>query len=444
MNVSLSLGLGLGAEPLINTTQVAIDVFLASKQANGQISGLGYWQVANGYTAIALHDSWTNTSGNVEVLNELLTEVEANQTDCIDDFNDDSMWWGIFLLDMYDLTRDSHHLAVAQNIWAHVREYVIPPGKYVINGTDMEGGVMWSNKNNETQVNAITAGLFSELSARLALTLAPAPGSASASVPAMVPPDGSGSHRQEFLDHAIFSLFWILRCRYVPAQYLVLDHIDLETGQSFDWTFTYNTGQAIAASIAVYDAMKQVQPQPQTRPTAPTHSNVAGLSPSTYPPTHSNIAALSPSPSTDTYLDLACQMARHAMTRESWIDPDGTLTERAAYPGSPPNQKSAAENDDAVGFKAVLVRSLAKLYRILSRDCLYPDVQDQLVRFIAWQFQSLQERDTTANGTGQYGPWWAGPMDLPTSHSQLAALDVMAAIHAVAPAIADRGSSTRV
>lgn len=380
----MNLSLSLGAEPLINTTQAAIDVFLASKQADGQIAGLGYWQVANGYTAIALHDSWSNTSGNAGILHDLLIEVEANQTDCINDFNDDSSWWGIFLLEMYDLTRDPSHLSVAHNVWSHVREYVIQPGKYVINGTDMEGGVMWSNKNNETQVNTITTGLFAELSARLAL----------------VDANLADSHRQEILlNYAIFGLFWILRCRYIGDQYLVLDHIDLETGARFDWTFTYNTGQAIAASVAIYDAMKQTQTQPAN------------------------------SPGAGTYLDLACNMARKAMTRSSWVDGDGTLAERGAWPGTGPDQKPPSQNDDAVGFKAVLLRSLAKLYRILARDRVYADVQVDLVRFIEWQFQSLQQRDT--NGAGQYGPWWAGPMDLPTSHSQLAALDVMAAIHAV-------------
>ncbi|KAL2393591.1 hypothetical protein ABEF93_003807 [Exophiala dermatitidis] len=375
-------GAGQGGEPpLVNTTQAAIDVFLASKQANGQIAGLGYWQVANGYTAIALHDSWSNTTGNAGILHELLVEVETNVTNCIDDFNDDSMWWGIFLLEMYDLTQDSSHLSVAQNIWTHVRDFVIPPGKYIINGTDMEGGVMWSNMNNETQVNAITTGLFSELSARLALVQADV------------------KAQKDFLQFAVYSLFWILRCRYVSDEFLVLDNINLETGKCFDWSFTYNTGQAIAAAMAVYDVMKRT-------PAQPAHSPGAG-----------------------TYLDMACNMARAAMTRPTWVDPDGTLTERGAYPGTGPNAKTASENDDAVGFKAVLLRSLAKLYRILLRDQTYPDLQEQLAKFIIWQYQSLQQRDT--NGNGQYGPWWAGPMDLPTSHSQLAALDVMAAIHAV-------------
>ena len=33
--------------PLSGTTQGAIDVFMASKQPNGEIGGIGYWQTAN-------------------------------------------------------------------------------------------------------------------------------------------------------------------------------------------------------------------------------------------------------------------------------------------------------------------------------------------------------------------------------------------------------------
>lgn len=49
--------------------------------------------------------------------------------------------------------------------------------------------------------------------------------------------------------------------------------------------------------------------------------------------------------------------------------------------------------------------------------------------FILTNFNSLQERNT--NGNGQYGPWWTGPFEAPTSHSQLPAMDVMAAVRLV-------------
>ncbi|KAI1619892.1 glycoside hydrolase [Exophiala viscosa] len=367
-----------GGYPL-NITQPAINVFLASKQDEiGQINGLTYWQVANGYTAVALHDTWSNTTSNADVLDTLISTVEANQADCINEMNDDSMWWSICLLEMYELTQNAQHLNVAEAIWNHVQQYVVSPGRYNINGLDMAGAVMWTNKTNETQVNAITAGLFSELSARLACQAEPGP------------------TREALLEYAEYTLGWILRCRYVPDENLVLDHIDLATGQTFDWSFTYNTGQAIGASIAIYNAMKSNgtdQGQMQT------------------------------------YMNLASNMALNAMNRTTWIDGDGTLTERDAYPGTGADPTPASQDCDAIGFKAILLRNLAKLYMLLRNEGLNTGLQGQIITFVQWQFHSLLTRN--CNGQDQYGPWWAGPMDLPTSHSQLAALDVMAAIHAV-------------
>ncbi|KIW28646.1 uncharacterized protein PV07_08289 [Cladophialophora immunda] len=365
----------------LSITQAAINVFLASQQDNGLISGLGYWQVANGYTAIALHDLWSGTLSYSGVLDELIGKVEVNNTNCINDMNDDSMWWAICSLEVFDLTAAPSHLTVAEAIWQHVNHFVIPAGKYIINGTDMGGGVIWSSKPNETQVNAVTTGLYAELSARLATQQA----------------DETG--REKFLASAVNSFSWILRSRFDQDGYVVLDHVDLNTGESYNWTFTYNTGQAIAASVAIYNTLKAKH------------------------------LDLIQSATTDAYLDLACNMASHAMNRSSWVDSNGTLTEPGAYPGTGPDKKPAWQNDDAVGFKAILLRSLAKLYRVLVRDNAHPEMQTQLVHFIQTQFQTLQLRDT--NGKGQYGPWWDGPMDLPTSHSQMAALDVMAAIHAV-------------
>ncbi|KAJ9611432.1 hypothetical protein H2200_004616 [Cladophialophora chaetospira] len=375
------MSVSLLGDSILGATQEAMNVSLGSKRDDGQIEGLTYWQVANGYTAIALHDTWSNISTNAATVDELLAKVETNITNCINEMNDDSMWWSICSLEMLELTNETNHLATAEAIWEHVNSFVIPHGKYIINGIDMEGGVIWSNKTDEVEVNAITTGLYSELSARLSSLQ-----------------EDESSHDQ-LLSSAVNSLSWILRAVFNQDEYLVFDHINLNTSQITNWTFTYNTGQAIAASIAVYDAM-------QGRPLDFIHSQTANA-----------------------YLDLACNMANHSMTRDSWVNENGTLTEVGAYPGTGEDKKKAYENNDAIGFKAVLLRNLAKLYKALLRDNCHPHVQQQLVDFIKHQYQILQDKDTI--GKGQYGPWWDGPMDLPTSHSQLAALDAMAAIHAV-------------
>ena len=83
-----------------------------------------------------------------------------------------------------------------------------------------------------------------------------------------------------------------------------------------------------------------------------------------------------------------------------------------------------------MGFKAVLVRQLGVLYGVISRtDCedeKAREVKDMVKKFVNINFQSQIERNT--NGRDQYGPWWNGPFECPSSHSQMALLDVMAAV----------------
>jgi hypothetical protein len=360
---------------LIHTTQECIDVFLASSRPNGQISGLGYWQTANGYTAIALHDFYSSTDRNMQLLHRRVETVALHHPDLINEFNDDTLWWGHCLLDIYQVDPRPEYIKMAARLHAHVSKSVIPKGAYLIRGMDMGGAVLWTTCEGEDQVNAITTGLYAELSARLALHLDSPP-------------------RHKYLRAAEFSLDWVFRCRYNADEALVLDTIKLTTEEFVDWTFTYTTGQAISACVALFETLNTDVGQ-----------QCNGLKTANH------------------YLHLAREMAKNSMHRSNWVEEDGTLTEHGAYGKE---NHEPWQNDDAVGFKSVLVRALAKLYRVLGRQS---KLKSEIGRFVETQFDSLQERDR--NDNGQYGPWWNGPMEMPTSHSQMAVLDVMAAVHLV-------------
>ncbi|THY93253.1 hypothetical protein D6C95_05920 [Aureobasidium pullulans] len=272
---------------------------------------------------------------------------------------------------------DPYYVDNAVKIWQHVRRSMLSPGQAKVRDMDMAGAVMWTTRPNEDQVNAITTGLFSELSARLALLQKP------------------GRETAEMLDAAEKSFAWIERCRYRSNECIVLDTIKLKSQECVDWTFTYCTGQAIAAATAIFATLSFGQQGSQCNK------------------------------SPHEYLSLACDMARKAICRNGWVEKD-VLTEHGAYGKG---NHEPWKNDDAVGFKSVLLRSLAKLLKVLRDTNQEPDLQHQLTEFIKKQFDSSQKKNT--NGNNQYGPWWAGPMEMPTSHSQMAALDIMAAIHLV-------------
>ena len=345
-------------------------MFLLSKQDNGEISGIGYWQTANGYTAMALHDVWSNTNRNRRVLEDQIVRLSHFHPNLINEFNDDTLWWGVCCMSMYELTSSPHFLDIAIAIWNHVSRSMVQPGRHNVNNMDMGGGVFWTTKPDEDALNAITTGLFSELSALLATF-----------------PQGHHprlpSHNA-LLSSARGSLDWITRCRYRSHDAIVTDTIKLRTSECVDWTFTYNTGQLLAACAATYTATRDHQ-----------------------------------------YISLATSLARASMTRDGWVD-NGVLTEAGAYG---PERHKAHENNDAVGFKSVLIRALAKFYIVLRRFDLDSELAGQIADFVRGNYRAVMERDT--NGRNQYGPWWGGPMDLPTSHSQMAVLDVFAAVVAV-------------
>jgi predicted alpha-1,6-mannanase (GH76 family) len=79
-------------------------------------------------------------------------------SDFQNEYLDDSGWWGITWLKMYDRTRAPKYLATARTIHAHMAKNWHP---------EKGGGVMWSEDADKQRPNAITNGLFLILSARL-------------------------------------------------------------------------------------------------------------------------------------------------------------------------------------------------------------------------------------------------------------------------------------
>ena len=222
---------------------------------------------------------------------------------------------------------------------------------------DMEGGVFWkSAPPDEDHVNAISTGLFAELSVRLALS----------QLSTTCPASSSRPSADEYIDAARRSLGWILRCRYMPQSALVLDHIELDSQKAVDWRFTYNTGVTLSVCALLYEATGEEE-----------------------------------------YMLLACHMALRSMKRKLWVEGDGVLTESRAY-GRGRNDPS--RNDDAVGFKAVLVRGLGVLFDVIRRTgCTMPravKARAAVRAFINVNFRSQQVRNT--DGEGIYGPWWNG------------------------------------
>ncbi len=341
-------------------------------------TGLPCLQCANGYTAIALHDLWSKTTTNYSILDQAVRACEKRQPGLINVFNDDTCWWALLCMHMYSLQGDRWFLEIARGVWESIRNdgSLCSRGQVFFKGEDMEGGVYWkARRSGDQNINAISTGLYAELSARLALAYRK---------------DDLGEDAVfHFVETARCCLGWILRCRYRPRKGVVLDHINLKEERAVDWTFTYYTGVALGTCALLYKLTSQEE-----------------------------------------YLVLACHMAYRSMTRPGWVEDNGALTEKGAYGRG---THDPLKPNDAVGFKAVLMRQLCVLYDILVRtgnSSVRAQESMTMIRdFVSINFQSQLERNN--DGQNQYGPWWNGPFEHPTSHSQMAVLDVLAAAELV-------------
>ncbi|KAL9106065.1 MAG: hypothetical protein Q9227_008851 [Pyrenula ochraceoflavens] len=378
MDFLTAVGCGSRAE-LVNITRAAIDMFLLSKQDSGQIGGIGYWQNANGYTAIALHDLWSGSQHYRSVVEDALMKVEAQQHNFINEFNDDSMWWAMCSIAAYQAYGNELHLHRARRIQSHVRRSVVRKGEFSVHDMDMEGAVFWTTKKEEQNLNSITTGLYSELTAELTRIQLANSGSQTLKSPskrvwgslqerikgALVPQEDS---KTVDLESSIASCGWIRRCRL--SDNIVKDTIRVRDKELIDWIFTYNTGQAIGACTAIARASSGDTAM-QCR-----------------------------------YLDLACGLAQKAMQYMHW-NIDGVLTEYHAYG---PDNHDPYKNDDSVGFKSIMLRHLAKLWETIqesshSNSSFILDTARLIRDYVNKIFMSL--RRYNVNDVHQYGPWWS-------------------------------------
>lgn len=359
-------------------TQQCINTYLASKggMGDGGIAGVGWWQAANGYTAMALHDHWAGGGKrNYDLLARNLKECEKQRRGFVNEFIDDSLWWAICCVHVFMLGGDRWFLEKAEGVWRHVVDggSVVRKGQYRFRDQDMEGAVFWTTNKDEEQVNSISTGLFAELSVRLALLDDQHSSTSQKDSKGRALVQKVLGHRhtsqKQYVEAAKCSLNWILRCRFRQEDAVVLDGILLRQGAANDWTFTYTTGVTIGVLALLYEATREEE-----------------------------------------HIKQACRLARRSMQRESWVAENGVLTEPGAYGRG---KHDAYKNNDAVGFKSVLIRHLATLYDVITRTNAPQDeakeIAEQIKTFININFQSQQDRNT--NGHGQYGPWWDGPFE---------------------------------
>ncbi|MHA3773439.1 glycoside hydrolase family 76 protein [Verrucomicrobiota bacterium sgz303538] len=168
------------------------------------------------------------------------TTATEYYTEFRNEYLDDSGWWGVTWLKMYDRTQDAKYLATAKAIHAHMAKNWRP---------DKGGGVMWSEDADKLHPNAITNNLFLILSARLY----------------------QRAHEKPYLTWAEQTLEWLRS----NALYDGIGVVDAPGHQGDYWS--YNQGTFIGGLTALYQATDQQEYLDQAVKAADGALNRAGL-----------------------------------------------------------------------------------------------------------------------------------------------------------------------
>lgn len=230
----LSTSGAYAAEPMPATTDAArvlstARLLAASHDAQtGLFQGTGWWNSANGITAIADASRVLHTREFDPLMADTWKVAEQQHPNFLNEFYDDEGWWALAWLDVYRLRGDARYLHSAEVIF-----------------TDMSGG--WSDtcgggiwwKKNEHYKNAIANELFLSLAAQLAQAT-------------------QGREQAGYLQWATKEAQWFLHSGMINSEHLVNDGLDASCKNNGRTTWTYNQGVLIGG-LATLGQLTQIQ-----------------------------------------------------------------------------------------------------------------------------------------------------------------------------------------
>ncbi len=212
--------------------QITADTLQAAYDpASGLFTGTGWWNSANGITALADASRVLHTHAYDATFANTLTAAQHRSPGFLNEFYDDEGWWALAWLDVYSLRHEPRYLHMAETIFADM-----------IGGwSDTCGGGIWWKKN-EHYKNAIANELFLAVAAGLAR-------------------EHGGKQRASDLQWAEREERWFLGSGMLNDKGLVNDGLDAACHNNGRTTWSYNQG-VILLGLSGFSELTQ---QPEAR-----------------------------------------------------------------------------------------------------------------------------------------------------------------------------------
>ncbi|KAL1701696.1 glycoside hydrolase family 76 protein [Schizophyllum commune] len=358
---------------IIKISEAAIDAILPKlKKDTGEFDGSGYWQSGNVW---CVH-SPISPDGPASMANE---DYRAGTTKYKDqvvgqlknvwglrDNYDQWGWWATAAVYAWRAYDDKDLLNNAIKTWEHISTYAISDDDAKAGKISTKDFTFKGTCNDKSMAGGVfwktEKGSDGINSITTGLYM---------TLSAYL---GEATGDDKYIKAAEKSLSWIRNIN--MKDNLALDSITAkDCKHGADWLFTYNTGKLLEGLEILVDLTDK-----------------------------------------DDYRKLAANVANAAMKTNAWHRDDGVIKE-GAYP---------KENNDAVGFKSVLVRALDEAYNRRKGD--NEALRILIHSYVCVQFNALL--DLAAKGD-TYSSSWTGPAQDFTTWGQMAALDVfVAAINA--------------
>ena len=193
-------------------------------KSTGLFDTTGWWNSANGMTALADEASWLGKSEEAEsTFDNTFLQAQTKFPGFLNEYLDDEGWWALAWIAVYDLDHRPERLQMAASIFADMTAAW---------DTTCGGGIWW--KKDHHYKNAIANELFLSVAAKLAQR-------------------STGERKKQYMKWAEDEWTWFQGSGMINARHLVNDGLDAACKNNGKTEWSYNQGVLLSGLADLSD-----------------------------------------------------------------------------------------------------------------------------------------------------------------------------------------------